>query len=180
MNQLIEYIIALTNLYGMVHKDKVVEIYNSQNEDQISTSNVEVYLSNQPYELKDIFIYPYQDYFVHEAILKNDKFNLMLKKKVDKLYYIPKKNELLKYIDEGHFEKSKQYNALFNYVKKHFFNGDDEKAELLCEDIHRICQFGMNMQSIFDAFNDIKLKYNMVNISDIRDYSTDLFRKLYN
>ncbi len=30
MDQLTKYIVALTNLYGMVHKDKVVEIYNSQ------------------------------------------------------------------------------------------------------------------------------------------------------
>ncbi|OFI05058.1 hypothetical protein CLOACE_19320 [Clostridium acetireducens DSM 10703] len=29
-------------------------------------------------------------------------------------------------------------------------------------------------------FNDIKLKHNMLNISDIRDYSTNLFNKLYN
>lgn len=28
-------------------------------------------------------------------------------------------------------------------------------------------------------FNDIKLKYDMINISDIKDYSTDLFSKLY-
>lgn len=29
-------------------------------------------------------------------------------------------------------------------------------------------------------FNDIKLKHNMLNISDIRDYSVDLFNKLHN
>ena len=29
-------------------------------------------------------------------------------------------------------------------------------------------------------FKEIKSKYNMLNISDIRDYSTDLFKKLYN
>jgi uncharacterized phage-associated protein len=28
-------------------------------------------------------------------------------------------------------------------------------------------------------FEDIKLKHNMLNISDVRDYSTDLFNKLY-
>jgi hypothetical protein len=36
MNQLTKYIIALSHLYGVVHKDKVVEIYNSQNEVIIS------------------------------------------------------------------------------------------------------------------------------------------------
>lgn len=31
MSQLIQYLIALSNPYGIVHKDKIVEIYNSQN-----------------------------------------------------------------------------------------------------------------------------------------------------
>ena len=31
---------------------------------------------------------------------------------------------------------------------------------------------------IVKYFNDIKLKHNMLNISDIKDYSTDLFSKL--
>lgn len=37
MNKITDYIIALTNIYGLVHKDKVVEIYNMQNEDKIDT-----------------------------------------------------------------------------------------------------------------------------------------------
>lgn len=40
MNQLTQYIIALTNLYGMIHKGKVVEIYNDQNEESISIHDV--------------------------------------------------------------------------------------------------------------------------------------------
>ena len=36
MNQLTEYIIALSNLYGMIQKDILVEIYNTQNEEPIS------------------------------------------------------------------------------------------------------------------------------------------------
>ncbi len=36
MPQLVKHIIALTNLYGMVSKEKVVELYNSHHQDQIS------------------------------------------------------------------------------------------------------------------------------------------------
>jgi hypothetical protein len=43
MEQIKEYIIALTNLYGIVPIDKVAEIYNMQNEDQISFDDVESY-----------------------------------------------------------------------------------------------------------------------------------------
>ena len=159
MEELKKYIIALTNLYGMVHKNKVVEIYNSQNEEQVSHSDVEEFLSEPPEDLEDAFIHPHKDYFVHEVIMEHDEFDLMLRKKADKPHYVPKKNELLKYIDEGYFEKNKQYNALLNYVKKNFFKYDEEKAEWLCEDIHGTCQFGADMQTILDTFNDRNISF---------------------
>jgi preprotein translocase subunit SecA len=131
MSQLTEYVIALSNLYGMVYKEKVVEIY--------------------------------KDHFVHEAIMEHDEFDLMLRKKGDKPHYVPNKNELLKYVDEGYFEKSKEYNALIKYVEKNFFKGKEEKDEWLCEDIHGICQYGLDMQIILDAFNDRGISFNDMN-----------------
>lgn len=154
MSKLIEYIIALTNLYGMVHKEKVLEIYNSQNKNQIIQEVVDEFLTNPPEELENSFIYTHQDYFVHESILVNNEFDLILIKKGDKPYYIPEKNKLLKYLDEGYFEKTKQYNDLLKYLESNFFKDDKEKAEWLCEDIQGICGFGANMQIIFDAFNN--------------------------
>ena len=44
MDQLEQYIVAMTNLYGMFHKNKLVEIYNSQNDEKISISDVERYI----------------------------------------------------------------------------------------------------------------------------------------
>lgn len=75
------WIVALGNLYGMVHKDKVVEIYNKQNEDQIGLGDVKVILAKQDYTVGDSFIYAHGDYFVHETILEFDEFDLMLRKK---------------------------------------------------------------------------------------------------
>lgn len=159
MSQLTQYIIALSNLYGMVHKDKVIEIYNSQNEDRVSLSNLEEIITNSTEELEDAFIYSHKDYFVHEVIMENDEFDLMLRKKGDKPNYVPKKNELLKYIDDGYFEKSKEYNALLSYIKKNFYKSGDEKAEWLAEDIQGMCQFGLDMQIIFDAFNNRDISF---------------------
>lgn len=175
MSQLTQYIIALSNLYGMVHKDKVLEIYNSQNEDQVNIADIENLLTSPPEELEDAFIYLHQNYFVHETILENDDFEPMLKKKGDKSHYVPNKNELLKYIDESYFEKSKQYTALLNYVKKNFFKGDDEKAEWLCEDIHGTCQFGANMQVILDTFNNRGISFDdMDQINEVMKLVMDL------
>lgn len=179
MSQLIQYIIALSNLYGMVHKDKVVRIYNRQNEDQISLTDVEGLLANPSEELEDAFIETYKDHFVHETIMEHDEFSLMLRKKGDKPHYIPKKDELLKYTDEGYFEKTKQYNALFKYVKNHFFKGEEEQAEWLCEDIHGNCQFGLDMQIILDTFNDRGISFKDMDqanevIQLIMDFSNNI------
>ena len=38
----------------------------------------------------------------------------------------------------------------------------------------------INKEDISGYFNEIKLKHGMFNICDIRDYSRDLFEKLYN
>jgi hypothetical protein len=43
MNLIKQYILAHTNLYGQVPAELGVEIYNSQNEDQIGIDDVEVY-----------------------------------------------------------------------------------------------------------------------------------------
>ena len=71
MSRLTQYVIALTNLYGIAHKSKIVEIYNSQNEDQTNLSDVEGLLIDPSGELEDAFIYPYKDYFVHMKFLRN-------------------------------------------------------------------------------------------------------------
>ncbi len=121
-----KYILALTNLYGQVSVDLVTEIYNIQNEDQLSADDVEVYFYE---DMSSQYVYPCKDHFVHETIMEFNDFNSMKKKKGDKPYYIPDKEELLKYSNMVYFEKSKQYNALLKYVKKNFFKNDEEKSE---------------------------------------------------
>ena len=163
MSQITHYIIALTNLYGMVHKDKIVEIYNSQNEDQVTSRDIEKILSNPPESLEEAFVLVHKDYFVAEAIIENDDFDLMLRKKADKPYYVPEKDDLLRYVDDTYFEKSKQYKELLHYLKKNFFEARDEKAEWLAEEIQGMCQFGVELQMIFDSFNNMKVNFKDMN-----------------
>ncbi len=66
---IIDYAISLTHLYGLVHKDKVLEIYNSQNEDKIDGQAISNIMKEAPKELKDNFIEIHKGYFVAESIL---------------------------------------------------------------------------------------------------------------
>ncbi len=163
MAELMKYIIALTNLYGMVSKEKVVEIYNSHHQDQASLSEVEVCLQNPPDELAKAFVYPHQGYFVSESILEFDEFEIMLAKKADKPFYVPNQKELLKYIDGCYFEETRQYKALYDYVKKNFYKRDDHKAEMLAEDIHRSCQLDNDFDYILEEFTRSNLSFKDAN-----------------
>ena len=153
MNQLKEYIIALTNLYGAVHKEKVMEIYNSQNKDRVSLKEIEVMLKNPPVDLEAFAVYTEGEYFIHEAIFMIDNLEDMLRKKKGKPHYVPHKNELLKYMDEEHFEKTGEYKALVKYVKKNFLKNQPERAEELCEEIHKILHVGPDMQEVMNTLN---------------------------
>ncbi|PTQ85979.1 SEC-C motif-containing protein [Trichococcus patagoniensis] len=151
MSQLTDYIIALTNLYGMIQKDILVEIYNTQNEEPISIGEVEAYLENPPAELKKGHTYPHQDYFVHETILEFNDFEPMLQKKGNKPFYVPAKEELLRYTDDRYFEKSAAYRALYRFVKKNLFKGNELRTKDLCEEIHDGFAIDLGMQFVSKA-----------------------------
>ena len=163
MNKLTDYIISLTHLYGLVHRDKVVEIYNMQNEDQIEdidtvrlrAGNIEINFS----ELDKNFVEVFNDYFVAESILEFDNFDEQLSQRKGKPFYIPEQEELLKYKVETYFEVIKEYEQLVNYLTKNLLDGDEFKAEMACEDIQGICQFGFSMQNIFDVFNNRNINF---------------------
>jgi hypothetical protein len=76
---IIDYIIALTHLYGLVHKEKVVEIFNLQNQSEIEAKAINVILNNPPEDLSSNFVEINGDYFVHEVIMEFDDFNGQLK-----------------------------------------------------------------------------------------------------
>ncbi|MGI5823790.1 MAG: hypothetical protein ACOX6Z_07595 [Dethiobacteria bacterium] len=107
-----DYIISLTHLYGLVHKDKVVEIYNLQNGEKIDIMIINGILENPPENLAKNFVEIYGDYFVHEAIMEFDDFDGQLNQRQGKPHYIPPREELLKYKDETYFEVTREYRAL--------------------------------------------------------------------
>jgi hypothetical protein len=138
----------------MVHKDEVLEIFNSQNKEKISLSDVEGLLKKPRKNFEEASVCPFEDYFVNKEILENGEFDLLLEKKARKPFYVPEKQELLKYMDDLYFEKTNEYKALLKYTSKHFFKGEEEKAEWLCEDIYDICHVGPDLKNLLETYSD--------------------------
>ena len=152
MNQLLDYVISLTHLYGLVHKDKVLEIHNIQNDTPATAQDMDIILQNLPPELEDNYVLVEQDYFVHEHILMHYEFAEQLKQRTGKPFYIPDKTELLRYKNNLYFEMTPQYVALRTYLTKHIFAGDERRADDLTDDIQVVCHLDFNIQEVINTF----------------------------
>ncbi|HHT50585.1 MAG TPA: hypothetical protein GXZ78_03795 [Eubacteriaceae bacterium] len=158
MNRINDYIIALTHLYGLVDKDKVVEIFNMQNEEKINIERLKQSIDFE--ELKENYVEFMDDYFIHDTILEFDDFDNLLSAKADKPFYIPNQKELLKYKDDNYFEINKEYNDLFKYINKNLLDGDEWQARMIVDDIQGYCQIGAKPSEIFNIFNHREISFN--------------------
>lgn len=145
----ISYCVACTNLYGVVPYEKVVEIFNSQNEEK--TCAQELITNYHNMGLREVFFTLQGEYLVHEAIETEEALENLKENQGEKPYYIPSKEELLQYADDDYFDRTEEYDALYNYVLEHFVKTEEE-AEELCEDLQLACCFGDGPADVMNQF----------------------------
>lgn len=161
----------MTNLYGILPPEKLpeklIEIYNDQNVERISSDEVYEILDNLPDEVAKAFVYSHRGNFVHDAVVEFDEFDSLMMSKGNKPYYIPKKEELLKYTDDFYYEITEEYTALLDYVRKNLIN-DQEKAQELVEEIHGSCQIGGSIKNVMDNFSRFNVNFrSMEQINEV-------------
>lgn len=175
MNLLSKYIVTLTRLYGVVHKDVVAEIYNQQNEEQISPQDVEDCFDTSVQEIERRFAYKEGDYFAHETILVYDDLDETLAKQAGKPRYIPEKVELMKYLDQFYFYKSEAYHDLYEHILKYHLDGNAERAEAVCEDAEGMIEVNASFGTVMSTLDNMGVEfYN----KQQRDKVKRLVRKL--
>lgn len=159
MNQLVDYISALTNLYGMVHKDLVLEIYNQQQDGQATVEQLDKYFVDQLTPIPMTQAYPFGEYFIHEVIVALDNFVKILKDKEGIPYYIPTKEELANYLDESYFEKTIEYERLYAYMKENIYPDNPDDLELACT--HAVSHFraGSDVDTVMHDYERIDLEF---------------------
>jgi hypothetical protein len=157
MNEVEKYLVAAVNLYGTIHKDKFIDIYNHYHKDnKIMNLDTEYLLADETPISMDIlkanFIEQYDDYFVNDALINYEDTVEYLKMKKNKPYYIPNKTEFIKYLDSYYFEKDKHYYELLNFVKKEIVKGDKEYAKEILDDIQIGCSMSNKFSTIMNEF----------------------------
>lgn len=131
-----KYIVSCTNLYGIVPVEKVIEIYNNQNEESISLNEVESLLQStqMKQKLEESFVYIQSNEFVAEATSEEDEKGNLKRSAAEKPYYVPGKEELLCYIDEEYFQETPEQLLVKNMLKEDFgdqLDVDEEVSELV-------------------------------------------------
>lgn len=131
-----DYIVACTNLYGIAPMEKVVEIYNEQNEQKISLVEIKNLLQSRQVkqQLEERFVYSEADEFVAEATSESDEKAELRKAAAGKPYYIPEKAELLEYTAEEYFEQTPEQQIVKEMLQEDFgdeVEADEEVAELV-------------------------------------------------
>ncbi|MDW7668452.1 MAG: SEC-C metal-binding domain-containing protein [Bacillota bacterium] len=95
------YAVAAVNLYGIISKKDLVEIFNKQNEEQ--TTVEEIYILLLPLVLKERWYGFYKDYIVHYWFFDDfEQADNLLTHHAEKPRYVPNKEEFLKYKNEDY------------------------------------------------------------------------------
>ncbi|REB08629.1 hypothetical protein DVB69_05710 [Sporosarcina sp. BI001-red] len=101
------YIKAMTRLYGMMHFEQVVTLYNLQNEQKITIGDLQDLLASG--ELDSSL--QKEDIYYKETVFLGPKLagivpEQFVRETIEKPYYQPPKEQLLRYADSGYFDES--------------------------------------------------------------------------
>ncbi len=112
--ELDRYAFAALNLYGIISREELVEIFNAQNESQ--TTPEELYILLLPLIRKEKRYCFYKDHVIHEFFFNSPEATeeLMARQK-GKPRYLPEREEFLEYTDARKLE-SEQYRELWKWT----------------------------------------------------------------
>jgi len=137
-NLIVQYAIACTNLYGLIEYPKFLEIYNFQNEPAVSSSELQALLADthSAKQLAKESVFTHKRALIHEAIEYVENYSAFLEGTIGKPFYVPTKEELLRYADDLYYEKTSHQEKLGNMLAKDFYGGStlmikDEIDELV-------------------------------------------------
>ncbi len=151
------YARAAVNLYGIISKAELAEIFNSQNVGQ--TNADEVFALLLPLVLKNKWYCFYKDYMVHYWAIENfDYADSWLREQGNRPRFIPEKVEFLKF-ENQYYESTTQeqcWHKLFDFVVKEWPNNNNRYR--FYNDIKEISAFSSGINKVSELLD----KYGLV------------------
>lgn len=172
-DEIYTYIQAMVNLYGVIHIEKVIEIINEQNDYQISLDDLKLIEEDESIRRIETYIGIKDEYFVSVLIMAFENFDEVMRQKAGKPYYIPEKEELLKYAHLEYFEVNEQFEAVRRFFRRRFWR--KSRADELALEIQRYCKSADSLSNIGYLFENRELKIkNEKDVNELMGLITEL------
>lgn len=118
-----KYVRACTNLYGVVPVQEVISIFNRQNPKmylELGPAYGIVYGNEWPVAMLESYAEKEGSDFAHSWLIEEGKVEAIQQEQEGKNWYVPSKEELLKYADDRYVERSAAYNGLRKVLAPYF------------------------------------------------------------
>ena len=151
-----DYCDAAINLYGICSINKIIEIINEQNNINVTKEEMEYFLSSTflDIECENGYFYESRIPILQNSDLFYQNIKFLFESQSSKPYYVPAKEEFLKYKDLFYFEKNKEYNNLHKYIYKKTCNKN--LTDMICTKIHQNC----SDQKTFDDLEEFNVLFD--------------------
>ncbi|MGN0144065.1 MAG: SEC-C metal-binding domain-containing protein [Clostridium sp.] len=143
-SEVFNYLRACINFYGVIDVEFFLELFAKHHEDQPELTLKKLMYYLEKYNIHNSEIVYYNGMLVCEALcMYEGDIDKILEGREGKEYYVPQKEELLKYSDEYYIKKTKYYDDLEKYLLKHL-KYKKEVEEIIGE---------ININCVMDTFN---------------------------
>lgn len=149
-----EYVIACTELYGMIHKDRVLHLYNMHHPNN-PLSSMDV-ISNRTLVKNGVFVK--HDFFIHEAFMIDNSMAEFLDNINGKPYYLPTEEELAHYLDEDELQLTPETIALQSYIES-MVDLDGESLEDLMMELYYNAKHSGHTQHYFNSLSQYGVEF---------------------
>ncbi len=157
-NSMESYIKACVYLYGMIHKDRVLKLYNFHH-----FSELEELPDYDMALLDDDFVYEIKDFFIHEAIYFNHDMDKHFETSNHLPYYIPSLEELTKYEDQFYFQRTRHHDLFEAFMLNVVFPKNHKIAEFIIEDVFYGAQQTNNIDFAMKQFERRNVNFESIN-----------------
>lgn len=155
----LQYIEAAANLYGICPVEKLIAIINDQNDVNLTEEQFDrIHLSVSDKALT----WDIQKGLIFSDGLEGDgveEYEAFLESVKDKPYYIPAKEELLRYASSVYYEETPELEALQSYIVRQL-RKPERLAEALVDDIQLACAMEEPLDVVMEEFERREIRLN--------------------
>ena len=163
---IINYCRALTELWGIVPYEKIIEIYNKQNNAEISQADLDFAIECSKYAI-DCYYVPQEKEkrIVSESLFVNEgDVEKLDNAQKNKPYYIPDKTQLIHYADDLYFDETPFCKDMIKFLSD-YGNLETTIAAELTDEIALMARMNCNYQDILFYLEQYHIVFNQVDIN---------------